>query len=148
MVLVLASPEAVALAWAASLPGLSAAMVGDTLPRDTALWATDGFITPSVVGGGTNLYYRLGSPVVGLMCWAVTPDSDVPPWPKARNLAETIRAGTYAPGSRYLALPFCSENAEVKSSYFVGEPRRVRGDFGDYACFTVDVQLHWTPRPK
>lgn len=148
MTYVYASPEAVALAWVAQLPGFSTAMVGDTVPTDNSTWAASGFVTPVITGGSSNIYYRKGEPVVTLQTWACAPDTGIVPWGKARNLAEAIRAGTYLNQPVGLILPVGNENARVLSTYFLGEPRRTYGDFGDYATYSVDLQMHWVAIPK
>ncbi|PKV95922.1 hypothetical protein ATK30_6855 [Amycolatopsis echigonensis] len=143
-----ATPDVVALAWAAQAPGIVPSMVGDQLPVDNSTWAASGFITPTVSGGGANAYYRLDQPVVTLQCWACRPGTDLAPWGKAGNLAETLRAATYLNRPVFVSLSTCDENARVLSSSVVGSPRKVYGDIGDYAAFTVDVQLHWVPIPQ
>jgi hypothetical protein len=143
-----ATPENVALGWVAGLPGLSAAMVGDTLPTDNTSWAASGFITAVVSGGGANIYYRLDEPVVTLQCWACQPGTSFVPWPKARNIAETIRVATYLNQPRTVSPPLCDETAKVLSSYTLGQPRKVFGDLGEYAAFSVDVQLFWVAAAK
>lgn len=143
-----ATPEKVALAWAGQLPGLSPSMVDDQLPADKSIWVTSGFITPVISGGGANIYYRLDEPVVTLKCWAVNPDPGLVPWVKAQNIAETIRVATYLNQPMAVPLATCDEDARVLSSSVVGSPRKGYGDLGDYAAYTVDVQLYWVPIPR
>ncbi|WP_329064883.1 hypothetical protein [Amycolatopsis sp. NBC_01480] len=140
-----ATPDKVALAWAGLAPGLSPSMVDDQLPVDNTTWAASGFITPMVSGGGANVYFRLDSPVVTLQCWACDPSTGLAPWVKAQAIAETIRVATYLNNPVPVPLPTCDEDARVLSSSVVGHPRRVYGDLGDYAAYSVDVQLHWAP---
>lgn len=149
MVFVLASDEVVAKAWIAQLDGFTAEMVGEQLPRETAGWSDSGFVTVTVAGGGTNPEFRFEHPVMAVQGWAMTPGFDQPPWEKARNLVASIQAGTYPrAGAATLSLPQCSENATVKTAYALGKPRRVRGDFGDYAGYTLDLVLNWVPVAK
>lgn len=143
-----ASDEAVAKAWIGQLAGFTAAMVGETLPRDNATWATSGYVTVTWAGGSTVPEYRLESPVMDVRGWAVTPGSDDPPWNKARNLALTVQAGTYSLTPWFLELPSCSENAVVKTAYVLGKPRRAFGDFGDYAVYALNLVLNWVPVAK
>jgi hypothetical protein len=146
MVFIYASPEKVALTWVASLAGIAAA--GDQLPTDNSTWSASGYVVGAPAGGGSNIYYPLHEPVFTFQGWACNPDSGMPPWGKARNLIETIRAETYLHLPRFLTLTGCSQNARVLQTHFVGEPRKVYGDLGDYAAYAVDVQLHWVPVPK
>ncbi|WP_328448984.1 hypothetical protein [Amycolatopsis sp. NBC_00438] len=143
-----ASDEAVTLAWLAQLGGLSAGMVGETLPRDTSSWAASGFVTVAVAGGDTVPEYRLESPVMDVRGWATTPGTDAPPWNKARNLVLSVQTGTYRREPWFVPLPACSENAVVKTAYVLGKPRRAYGDFGDYAVYALDLMLHWVPVAK
>lgn len=146
-----ATTEKVVTAWLATLPGITAAMVGMQLPApDTSnnlSWAASGFITPYGLGGAPNIYVPVAKPVVGLKCWAVDPDTGLPPWNLADNLAETIRAGCFNNGGElFLNIPYSDQNARLMSAYMLTEPRRSFGDTGDYACFDTEVQLHWHAR--
>jgi hypothetical protein len=144
MVFVYATSETVAAAWAATCPGITADMVDPVLPRDSASWTASGFVTVTVAGGSSEANFRLGAPVITYQCWANQPGTDRPPWEKARNLAEAIRAGTYVSNELALVLP-ADEHATVYTAYVVGEPRRVYGDNGDWAIVTLDVVLNWSP---
>jgi hypothetical protein len=146
MVYIYASPEAVSLAWVASLAGIPAA--GDRLPTDNSTWAASGYVVGVPAGGASNIYYPLHEPVATFQCWASNLNSGMPPWGKARNLVEVIRAETYRHVPRFLTLTPGSENARVLQTHFVGEPRKVYGDLGDYAAYSCDVQFHWVPVPK
>lgn len=138
-----ASPEAVAIAWAAKAPGFTAAMVGEELPTDNTTWAASGFVVPTVSGGGSAMNYQLGSPVVTFTCWACKPDSAYVPWHKARNLAEALRKATYLNLPVDVALTDTDENARVLTTRPVGEPRRTYADMGDYAAFVIDIEMNW-----
>lgn len=138
-----ATPERVAVAWLAALPGLNASMVGTTLPSDESLWSASGYITAAVTGGSPDTYYRVGRPVVTLNCWGVTSNTGLPPWNKAQNLAEIVRMGTYLNSWPWLSMPNCDERARVMTAYLAGEPRRHYGDLGDYAAYVVDLALDW-----
>jgi hypothetical protein len=143
-----ASDEAVAKVWIGQLSGFTAAMVGETLPRDNSTWATSGYVTVAWAGGSTVPEYRLESPVMDVRGWAVTPGSDDPPWNKARNLALSVQAGTYRLTPWFVELPACSENAVVKTAYVLGKPRRAYGDFGNYAVYALNLVLNWVPVSK
>lgn len=148
MAFVYATPEKVALGWAAAI--FNPSMVGQQLPEDNTTWAASGFVTASISPGlGPHMYYRFDRPVVSFQCWAVNADTGRPPWGRAQNLAETIRVqGTYANQPVSVTVEDASENARVLSSYLVSEPRKVFGDLGDYAAYVVDVQLFWVATPK
>lgn len=141
-----ANTEAVVNAWLATIPGITADMVDETLPPDATTWAAKGFITPAGAGGTPDLYFRVGHPIVMLKFWAVAPNTGLPPWNKARNLAEVVRAGclTHGVGS-ILTLENADEQARVVSAYLKTEPRRSFGDVGDYACYWADLTIHWAP---
>lgn len=143
-----ATTEKVAVAWLASLPGFNASMVGTELPSDNSTWAASGFVTVSTVGGSPNIYLPFAAPVVGLQFWAVSPDTGLPPWAMAGELAETVRAGCYDTPNigRTLTPAYCDQQARVMSAYLLAEPRRSYGDVGDYACITVDLALPWSTR--
>jgi hypothetical protein len=146
-----ATTEKVTLAWLATLPGITAAMVDTQLPtpdsNNNLSWAASGFITPYGLGGRADLYTSVAHPVVGLKCWSVDPVTGLPPWNKANNLAEIIRNGCLNSGTeQFLTIPYCDQNARVLSAYMLEEPRRAFGDLGDYACFDTTIALHWAPR--
>lgn len=147
-VFVYASDEIVTRAWIAQLDGFTAGMVREILPRDNTTWAASGFVTVTPAGGSTVPEFRLESPVMLVQGWAMTPGFDRPPWEKARNLVLGVQAGTYRREPWFIELPNCSENAVVKTAYAVSKPRRVYGDFGDYAGYTLDLVLNWVPVAK
>jgi hypothetical protein len=139
-----ANTELVATAWLGGVTGLSTAMVATQLPKDNSSWAASGFVTVRTVGGSPGLYVPLRAPVVGVDCWAVSPNSGKPPWFQANALAELIDAGCRATnGGRTLTLPTGYSQARVLSAYLVSEPRRSYADEGDYARYVLDLALHW-----
>lgn len=146
MTYIYADNEHVARAWAASVLGTAA--VGDQLPTDNTTWAASGFVVVAPAGGASNIYYRFGHPVMAFQAWSCNLNSSSPPWWKARNLIETLRQETLVHLGRFLTIPACSENAKVLQSQFVGEPRRVFGDLGNYAAYTQDIVLHWIAAPE
>lgn len=136
----------VAAAWLATLSGITAAMVGTTLPaNDNTSWAASGFITINPAGGLADLYLPVAHPVVTLKFWAVDPDTGLPPWDKAIQLAETVRAGCLGSTGtgQIVTLPYSPQNARVLSAYLMQEPRQAFADAGDYACWVADMALHW-----
>lgn len=162
--LLIPNSELVALAWLARVPGLSAAMVGTTLPRLPATgvvpaWVATGFVTAMVVGGSPGLYMPQAAPVVGINAWAVNatqsggPSGPInvaakPPWADAAQLCEVIRKAVYvlnrSGGARQLPMPVPGyAHAAVQSAVLMSEPRRMPSDLASYARFTFDLQLFW-----
>jgi hypothetical protein len=141
-VLLRASTELVAAAW---LKGVVGDIVATTLPRSNATWAASGFVTVATVGGTPNLYVPLRAPVVSVDCWAVSPESNRPPWNKAGFLAEQIQAACYDSIStpRLLTLPAGYPNARALSVYSTYEPRRVPDDEASYARLNLGLTFNW-----
>jgi len=154
-----ASSEVVAVAWLLGVPGITADAnhVGVTLPgRDPATgtwpWADTGFVQlVTAVGGTPGMYVPERNPVVQLDFWAVNLDSGLPPWGKARQLAELVVADTYntagnpTAGARDVSalMPDGYAGAYVQSVYPQTEPRRVPNDSGSFARLTMDLELAW-----
>lgn len=149
-----ANDELVAVAWLATVPGLSTGMVGTQLPPDVnangtpAPWIQTGFVTVTVVGGAPNDLLPVSQPVIQVDCWATVPGSNKPPWWKAHAIAAAIRRATWdryripralAPTAGGLAYP----TAVVQSAYITTSFRRVYGDDGDYARLQGDLALTW-----
>ena len=140
-----ASPEAVSQQWAAAVVGVP---TGNQLPTDNTTWAASGFVLTSDAGGDPDMYYPLHNSIFIFQTWACNPSSPYPPWGKARNLVEQIRNETYQHLGRVLVLPNCDQNARVLQSVMLKEPHKVYGDLGNYAAYTVTVELHWVPTAK
>jgi len=164
--LLLPNSELVALAWLASVPGFTTAMVGTMLPKLPGSgtmpgWVATGFVTAAVVGGSPDAWMPQAQPVIGVNCWAVNatqtggPTGPInpatkPPWGKAAQLGEQIRGAAYtlnrSGAARQVAMPVTGyAHAAVQSAVLLTEPRRVPGDVGSYARFTFDMQLFWFP---
>lgn len=137
----------VAVAWIASIPGLTASGVGPQLPADETSWGDGGYIVvPFSVGGTPMAMAPVARPVVQVECWATIPNSPDLPWNMAENLAEQVRMATYDRSgafSRRLTLPDGYPNARVIAAMVLTHPKRVWSDAGDYAGFLLDVQLTW-----
>lgn len=137
--------ELVAKAWIQGIPGVPPNSVATTLPRDNSTWAASGFVViEGVVGGSSNLYYELRSPVLSIASYATNPSSDKPPWNKANQLAETIRKATKNQGlvKRTLGMPTAYHDAMVLEANAMNEPAR-RPDLGSYAVYGFELELHW-----
>jgi hypothetical protein len=121
--------------------------VGADLP-DAASWSPDGFVQiTSGIGGSSSVYVPRHSPVVSVKCWARNASaSRRPPWPKANNTAEAIRAGCFTAYRRPVAvtLPAGYPGASVHSAYLLTEPMRLPNDDSAYACYQFNLQMHWT----
>lgn len=146
-----ATTDLVAVAWLASLPAFSPAMVGTILPRpdsDGVLpWASTGFVqVTSGVGGTPEKDVPLANPVVQIDCWAAQSNSDLPPYAKANALAEAIRWACLGGDGTQRALTLRSgyAQARVKTAYLLTEPRRVYGDEADYGRYLVNLAMAWT----
>jgi hypothetical protein len=150
MTLTLHTPnDLVAVAWIATIPGLTADGVATQLPSDETTWAAHGFVVvPLSVGGSPHSYVPVRQPVMQVECWATVPDSDKLPWWKANQLAEQIRFATYDRVTFGRALSISAgtvayPGAAVKSAQMMTEPRRIWSDQGDYAGYTFDLRLNW-----
>jgi hypothetical protein len=151
-----ANDELVAVAWLSTITGLSADMVATQLPPSATAdgkpsdWVKRGlgFATVAVVGGNPDMFLPVGRPVIQVDTWAKVGGSNMPPWGVANRLGQTIVRATWdrvtiarplsitAHGVRY-------PNAAVQSAYVLSSPRRITDDAGDFARYTLDLQLHW-----
>lgn len=140
----------VAVAWIATIPGLTADGVGNQLPDTEPEWAANGYVViPMVVGGTPHSTSPLRRPVVQVECYADNLNSDKIPWQKAEQLAEQIRFGTYDHATFGRALTIANNGvsygiATVKSALMLTEPRRIWADAGDYGGYAFDLRLDWT----
>jgi hypothetical protein len=142
-----ATTERVAVAWLATLSGFTSAMVGTELPDlATTDWSATGFLVVTAAGGSSEINYPLEHPLVSVQCYAVSPNTGVPPWNMADDLAANISAGCLAStgAGQFVTLPTSDQNARVLSAYTTSIPRRSYGDMGDYACVVQEIALHWT----
>lgn len=148
--------ELVAIAWLASVPGLTQGMVAAQLPPDAdkdgvpAEWVVKGrgFVTVATVGGNPDALLPVRRPVVQVDCWDVKPGSGKPPWGVANALGEAITLATFdrvtiprpltitVRGVRY-------PTAVVQGARMVTEFRRITDDAGDYARYQGDLWLQW-----
>lgn len=145
--------ELVAEAWLGQrVPGLTPAIVGTGLPKDTTKWAQTGFVqltgTPRTVDVEVPQNIR---GMVTLDLWA-TGNADAktssikPPWPLAARLVELIRRATWdqvygAPVE--LRPDFLG--VRVQSVYLGQDARKITDDPSGYARFTLDLAVDWVP---
>ena len=139
--------ELVAMAWIASVPGLSSAMVATTLP-DPSAWSDDGFVVVTGGVGTTALDVPAKNPVVQIDAYATYPTSGKPPWGLVDLLCEAIRAETYQRDRAVRDLAISAGGvvypaARVAGARLLTEPRRVYGDPADWAHKSFDLQLLW-----
>lgn len=153
-----ATSEIVAVAWLLGVGGITADAnhVGVTIPeRDPTTgwaWEDTGFIQMvGVVGGSPGAHVPQRQAVVQIDTWAVNADSGLPPWGKARELAELIIADTYNTaangdfGNRDVSalMPSGYHGAYVQSVWPLTEPRKVPNDPGAFARYTFELSLVW-----
>ena len=142
------TPELVAIAWLTTIVG---DRVATTLPKDNSSWAASGFCTVTSAGGTPNLYVPLREPVMGVDCWACSPQSQKPPWNIAAGLAEAVQAACYDHPAipQTVALPSGYPAARVLSAYTAGEHRRVPDDPSSYARYSIPgLVIAWTEVPS
>ena len=144
-----ATTDLVVTTWLATIPGITAAMVGTTLPRPaadgTVSWAATGFVQTTAVGGTPGMDVPLASPVVQIDCWATQSNSDLPPRAKANALAMAVwwAAALNTGIETVLTLRSGYAGARVMSAYLLGEPRPIYGDASDYARYTMNLAMNW-----
>lgn len=149
-----ANDETVAVAWLASIPGLSTAMVGPVLPPDVdpdgsqAPWIQTGYVSVAVVGGNPDPLLPVSRPVIQVDCWAAVPGSNKPPWNMALALSRVVLRATWSrtgiprpltPTVNGVAYP----TAVVQAATVVTSFRRLYDDQADYARVQGDLQLSW-----
>jgi hypothetical protein len=147
-VILLPNSELVAIAWISSIQGLQVDGVATQLPADEATWNTYGFITVAVIGGNPNPDMNLRKPTFQVDCWANNPGSDKVPWWRANALAEQVRAATYDRVRLHRGVTITAggkayPNVIVDAVTMLTEPRRGYGDPGDYARYSLDLQMIW-----
>lgn len=154
--------DLVAVAWAQSLPGVPSNSVAGTLPpliRDgvPAAWADTGFITALAIDPGPLPTAPLWRSVVQFDSYAgavrTYPDgsaevSNKPPWNVANALAVHLVRGCWGyafhgSSGQPLTLRGNHAAATVMDARVLSGPRKVPGDPGNLARFTMDVQLLW-----
>lgn len=140
----------VALAWARSCPGISAAQVGPSLPA-VEKWASTGFITcPSVVGGSIDVDYAYRRPIYQFDAWSARLNSDGsasdnPPYGLAEALATRLANYTYAPVP-VLALPAAMEPVWVGATIVRNEVAWTPEPDKSFAHYSVDIEIQWIER--
>lgn len=134
------SNELVLMYWLKSRPTLPTNSISTTLPKGTT-WAASGFIQVSGVGGSSNAYMPVHSPVMSVDTWANVANSERPDWEKASTLMENIRWELYQSDVRRAVQITGYYTAFVSSVVPVGQPRRVPSD--NYAHLSMDIRVDW-----
>ncbi len=141
--------ELVAVTWLKGVSGLNN-LVATDLPQDNSTWSASGFTQVMALGGNPGIYVPVSWPVISVDTWAVSPQSSQPPWGKANQLAEVIKAACLDHGSvgRLLTTPAAYNNARCLTVYPLTEPRRIRGDLAGYAHYSMDMLFMWVEVDK
>ena len=143
--------ELVAMAWLASIPGLTPDMIATTLP-DASTWSRDGFLVVTGGVGITAMDVPVKCPVVQIDAYAspaaANQTSNKPPWYRVDLLCEHIRAELYQRDRAVRDLEITAgaityPPARVTGVRMVSEPRRAYGDPADWAHKTFDLQMAW-----
>lgn len=121
----------------------------------TAQMRSDGFVVVNgVLGGSPDRDVPFRQPVFDLRCWvAPTELAEQPQWNAAEGLAQDVVNLAYAHppagvqlspgavlGARFAAYrPF-----RVATVLALSEPRELNNDPGNFAGFSLDLQIYWT----
>jgi len=150
-----ANTDLVAGLWLASLPGLSASMVGTVVPegaeKNPDLIAS-GFVEYFTVGGTPDMYVPERQPVLQVKTYGfpVKTGSRRPQRALANDLAEAIVHACQDPASfnARLILPNDRFPARVQQAHALSEPRPVPDDRGYWAVYQFDLQIYWVELPS
>lgn len=147
--LLLPTAELVAKYWLiAAVSRLSGGNVATTLPD--LPWTNDEFVQVMNVGGTPHGHVPQMESAVTVNAFAAREDSTKPPWNQAATLAMEILVATYkiryAPDPAVmLALPSGYGLARVHKVKAVSEIKKLPSDGSQYAVFTLDLVIGWTP---
>lgn len=141
--------ELVAVGWLRGVTDLGDLIATD-IPADQTTWSSSWFVQVSALGGTPDPELAVARPVLSLDFWGASPDSGRPPWGRANQPAEIVRAAVHEHGSirRRVTTPAAYADAVVIEAVLLTEPRRIRDDIGDFAHFNADLQLWWFETPK
>lgn len=148
----LPSTELVVVAWLKGITALGNGVAVD-LPADTSGWPTIGtpagpfFVQVTTVGGSGDAEILVDSPVVSIDVYAANAGGSKPPWARASQIAEVIRAAArdHTAIPRKVTLPTGYGAGYVHGVQLVGPPpRRVPGDQATYAHYVMELQFDWS----
>lgn len=142
----LPTAELVAIHWLKGVPDLPRDLIGTTVPDRSDTFARDGFIQVTAVGGTRDNETTMRASAIQVDTWAYNPNSQRVPWGKANNLSEIVAAATHR-SARRVVLPAGYQDALVREVLMVTEPQRIGGE-PDFARYTSDITVFWTPVPK
>lgn len=156
-----ANAELAARAWLKTVPGLPVNQIGTTLPQDLSTWQSTGYVQVITSGpGSSSKYFGYRAPVITAHCWAVKVGGQKPPWGKAADLAECIRAELIKDDNGHERLSLGVTGApdiRVLQAWSVDEIKRLpwgfpsgQGSFvdpGNAAHFTISFQIAWAELP-
>lgn len=140
-----ANSELVARAFVSSLNlGPSASYgVGTILPEDKNTWK-DGFVQVQIVGGQTDMYVPTRKPMIQCDVYVPSINSSKPQWGRANNIVEGIINAAYVGNFPSFDLDLGTyPTVRVQSMYIASEPRRIYGDPGGHARYTMDIVITW-----
>ena len=146
----LPTPERVGVAWLKAAVPFLQGNVATSLPKEDD-WRDVGFVTVAAVGGG-RVDQGIRSSVLSLTYYGVKSESGRAPWNQTAQMAEQVREAsdptnrayaTTRKGYRLTNLGTAYKDAKVIRAAMAGEPRRVRGDDGDFAVYQHDFSLDW-----
>ena len=141
--------EMVAVEWVKGIAGISSNAVSTNLPRDSSAWTGTGFVQIEGIGGTPDVDVPLYRPDVTVHCWAVSANSNKPPWWMANQMAEIIKLACYgavdaeSPPGRVVDLPDAYYDARVLTVVPTTEPRRVLSDEARFAHYQFDIRLSY-----
>lgn len=145
----------VAVAWLSQrVPGVTASQVATRLPRETAAWATSGFVQATVVPSGGPIHSgdaRVSLVQVDAWVARLAADGSVqskPPIKAAAVLAENVLAATDDDAQAFgqtVMLPDGYGPARVLSVYPQTEPSEVSDDPSGFGRVTLDLVITWSP---
>lgn len=138
------TPEQVAVAWLKTLPTIPSDKVATSLPADSTVWGSTGFVQVTIAGGSPASSVPLYRPVVQVDCWAATTGSAKPPWGRAGSLAQAIVWATYRFRGQVVNLGTDFAVASLLSVRPLSEPRRIPDDEAGFARVQLDLELSWT----
>lgn len=138
--------ELVAIHWLKGVSGLPRDLINTTVPDRSDSFAEHGFVQVTATGGTRDNETTMRASAVQIDTWAYNPNSQKVPWGKANQLAEVIGAASLH-GARRVTLPAGFQDALVRQVLMTVEPVRMGGE-SDYARYTTDITVFWTPVPK
>jgi hypothetical protein len=142
----------VVVAWLSQrVPGLTAAMVATTLPRDLTTWSDNGFVQVTTIPGPAEVDIPVRHAVAQLDFWGVNVATDGsaqsrPAVNKATRLAELVMRATeddIQVFGRAVEMPTNYIAARVQAAYPLSDPSPIPDDPSGYGRVSFDLALDW-----